>query len=65
MCIYTHTHTPILYIVVSDVARRANYLVNEIKLQRIKGRAVVRVWYYRYEVEQKVEEDEEFGTRGE
>lgn len=33
----------------SDVARRANYLVNEIKLQRIKGRAVVRVRYYRDE----------------
>lgn len=27
----------------SDVSRRANYLVNEIKLERIKGRAVVRM----------------------
>lgn len=43
------------YIVNSDVARRANYLVNEIKLQRIKGRAVVRVWYYRDETKKKME----------
>lgn len=30
----------------SDVSRRANYLVNEIKLEWIKGRAVVRMQCY-------------------
>lgn len=35
-----------MYLVDSDVSRRANYLVNEIKLEWIKGRAVVRMQCY-------------------